>query len=502
MNPKVENLKGKLIVSCQALPDEPLHSSFIMGRMALAAKQGGASGIRANTPEDIKEIKTQVDLPVIGIIKRNYDDCEIYITPTIKEIDELMEAKPEIIALDATISSRPKGQKLDEFFHEIKEKYPDQLLMADCSTIEEALHADELGFDFIGTTMVGYTKQSKDLKIDENDFEILRTILSKVKHQYTSKVKESFRTRSVLCSCRFSDHKTTAHHKIICKCYQIKAFLKGSCMDYYVKSVIPVIESNYENFTALEKNIADFFMKNEEKMDFSAKEIAKHLFVSEASLSRFAKKCGFRGYREFIYQYEESFEEKNKELTGHTRTVLNMYQELLNKTYSLMDEAQIVRICEKLGQAKRVFVCGKGSSGLAAREMRLIFMRIGVDINSIQDPDLMRMQAVFQKEGCLVIGISISGESEDVCYLLEESKKRGADTILITGKNKDDYEDICDELVLIASRKYLDHGNVISPQFPILIMLDLIYSYYLEHDKKKKETMHDDTVRALKGEKS
>ena len=228
-------------------------------------------------------------------------------------------------------------------------------------------------------------------------------------------------------------------------------------MDYYVKSVIPIIESNYENFTALEKNIADFFMKNEEKMDFSAKEIAKHLFVSEASLSRFAKKCGFRGYREFIYQYEESFEEKNKELTGHTRTVLNMYQELLNKTYSLMDEAQILRICEKLGQARRVFVCGKGSSGLAAREMRLRFMRIGVDINSIQDPDLMRMQAVFQKEGCLVIGISISGESEDVFYLLEESKKRGADTILITGKNRDDYENICDELVLIASRKYLDH---------------------------------------------
>ena len=255
-------------------------------------------------------------------------------------------------------------------------------------------------------------------------------------------------------------------------------------MDYYVKSVIPIIESNYENFTALERTIADFFMKNQKKVDFSAKEIAKRLFVSEASLSRFAKKCGYRGYREFIYQYEETFEEKNKELTGHTRQVLNTYQELLNKTYSLMDEAQILRICEKLGQARRVFVCGKG-----------------VDINSIQDPDLMRMQAVFQKEGCLVIGISISGESEDVFYLLEESKKRGADTILITGKNRDDYENICDELVLIASRKYLDHGNVISPQFPILIMLDLIYSYYLEHDKKKKETMHDDTVRALKGER-
>ncbi|MCI6202976.1 MAG: N-acetylmannosamine-6-phosphate 2-epimerase, partial [Lachnospiraceae bacterium] len=101
MNQKVENLKGKLIVSCQALPDEPLHSSFIMGRMALAAKLGGASGIRANTKEDITEIQSQVDLPIIGIVKRDYDDSDIYITPTMKEIEELMEVKPEIIAMDA-----------------------------------------------------------------------------------------------------------------------------------------------------------------------------------------------------------------------------------------------------------------------------------------------------------------------------------------------------------------------------------------------------------------
>ena len=183
INEKIENLKGKLIVSCQALPSEPLHSPFIMGRMALAAKIGGASGIRANTKEDIAEIQTQVDLPIIGIVKRDYEDSEIYITPTMKEIDELMEVKPEIIAMDATISTRPKEKTLDEFFHEVKKKYPEQLFMADCSTIEEALHADELGFDFIGTTMVGYTKQSEGDKIEENDFEILREIVSKVNHK-------------------------------------------------------------------------------------------------------------------------------------------------------------------------------------------------------------------------------------------------------------------------------------------------------------------------------
>ena len=183
MKNKVEQLKGNLIVSCQALPHEPLHSSFIMGRMALAAKEGGACGIRANTREDIKEIQQNVDLPVIGIVKRDYEDSEIYITPTMKEVGELMEVKPEIIAMDATIAKRPGGLTLDEFFHQVKEKYPDQLWMEDCSTVEEALHADELGFDFIGTTMVGYTPQSKHLKIEANDFEIIREIVSKAKHR-------------------------------------------------------------------------------------------------------------------------------------------------------------------------------------------------------------------------------------------------------------------------------------------------------------------------------
>ncbi|MGN1140625.1 MAG: N-acetylmannosamine-6-phosphate 2-epimerase [Oliverpabstia sp.] len=183
MNEKVEALKGKLIVSCQALENEPLHSSFIMGRMALAAKEGGAMGIRANTKEDIKEIQANVDLPIIGIVKRNYEGSSVYITPTMKEVDELMEVGPEIIAVDATGALRPGNVTLDDFFYSIKEKYPDQLLMADCSTIDEAVHADELGFDFIGTTMVGYTDQSKNDKIDANDFEILRVIHSKVKNR-------------------------------------------------------------------------------------------------------------------------------------------------------------------------------------------------------------------------------------------------------------------------------------------------------------------------------
>ena len=182
MNERINTLKGKLIVSCQALPDEPLHSSYIMGRMALAAKVGGAGGIRANTKKDIREIQSMVDLPIIGIVKRDYPDSVVHITPTMREIDELIEAGPDIIALEATDDLRPGGMALETFYRQIREKYPDIVLMADCSTVDEAVKADEMGFDFIGTTMVGYTKQSRDDHIGKDDFKILRTILGKVKH--------------------------------------------------------------------------------------------------------------------------------------------------------------------------------------------------------------------------------------------------------------------------------------------------------------------------------
>ena len=268
-------------------------------------------------------------------------------------------------------------------------------------------------------------------------------------------------------------------------------------MKYYVKSVVPMIESNYDNFTVVEKTIADFFIRNRKRMDFSAKAVAEMLYVSEASLSRFAKKCGYRGYREFVYQYEETFVEKQESMTGNTRMILNVYQELLNKTYNLVDELQIARIGRYLNQTNRVFVCGIGSSGLTAEEMEFRFMRIGVDIDSVKDADLMRMRAVFQDRESLVVGISISGEKEDVLYLLKESHRRGARTVLLTAKNKGIFEEFCDEIVLIPSLRHLNHGNVISPQFPILVMLDIIYSYYVEQDKFAKELLHDNTLRAL-----
>ncbi|WKC78179.1 N-acetylmannosamine-6-phosphate 2-epimerase [Borreliella turdi] len=174
----IVKIKSGLIVSCQALEDEPLHSSFIMSKMALAAKMGGAVGIRANGVNDISQIKLEVDLPIIGIIKKNYNNCDVFITPTMKEIDELCNEGVDIIALDATFRNRPNDVLLNDFFEKIKKKYPNQCLMADISSLDEAINADKLGFDFIGTTLYGYTKSTNGLNIADNDFHFLKTLIN------------------------------------------------------------------------------------------------------------------------------------------------------------------------------------------------------------------------------------------------------------------------------------------------------------------------------------
>ncbi|NBK98050.1 MAG: N-acetylmannosamine-6-phosphate 2-epimerase [Erysipelotrichia bacterium] len=173
----LKEVKGKLIVSCQALPDEPLHSPFIMGRMALAATQAGASGIRAQSMADILEIKKNTDLPIIGIVKRNYDDSDIYITPTKKEVDELLAVGCEMIALDATNRTRPHGEKIEDLVAYIKERGIET--MADCSTFEECVEAEKIGFDCVSTTLCGYTPYS--VNVDGPNIELIKRLVATLK---------------------------------------------------------------------------------------------------------------------------------------------------------------------------------------------------------------------------------------------------------------------------------------------------------------------------------
>ncbi len=271
-------------------------------------------------------------------------------------------------------------------------------------------------------------------------------------------------------------------------------------MSKYEKNIITHIESVYSLLSPTEKTIADFFIHNQENtMDFSSKNISALLYVSEPSLSRFSKKCGYKGYREFLFYYKEWLNELNdKPVTdSNTRQVLNTYQELLDKSYTLVDEAQLNRLCEVLSSYRRIYVYGRGSSGLAGQEMKFRFMRIGVNIEAISDNHVMQMNSVLLDEHCAVIGISVSGKTQEVIDSLKAAKSAGSHVTLVTSHKNKEQPEYCDEVVLLAMRENLENGNVISPQFPILVMIDIFYSHFLKYDTKRKEMLHDYTLNIL-----
>ncbi|GEK59467.1 N-acetylmannosamine-6-phosphate 2-epimerase [Marinococcus halophilus] len=177
----IQDIQGGLVVSCQALAHEPLHSSSIMAKMAIAAQEGGAKGIRANTKADILAIRQEVTLPIIGIVKRDYADSSVFITATKREVDELLDSGCEMIALDATHRFRPHGETLRDLVKYIRARNENVQIMADISSKQEAMDAEALGCECVSTTLYGYTQESASHKLYEDDFAFLKTLQSSLK---------------------------------------------------------------------------------------------------------------------------------------------------------------------------------------------------------------------------------------------------------------------------------------------------------------------------------
>lgn len=174
----INRIKGKVIVSCQAMPTEPLYAEQCMTAMMKSVVKGGAGGLRVAGARDVKIAKKLFDIPVIGLTKpevipANWQEI-VYITPTIKEVIELYDAGADIIAFDGTMRERPEGAKLEDIIKYIN--LHKRISMADISTLDEGLNAEKCGAHILSTTLSGYTQFSKD-RGNEPDFELLEQLV-------------------------------------------------------------------------------------------------------------------------------------------------------------------------------------------------------------------------------------------------------------------------------------------------------------------------------------
>lgn len=254
--------------------------------------------------------------------------------------------------------------------------------------------------------------------------------------------------------------------------------------------IATIIDLHFEELTELEQEIARYFLQPETiQDDLSSQQVTQKLHISQAALTRFAKKCGFTGYREFVFQYQHQASKPDTHSHKHsplTKRVLRSYSIMREQTQDLIDEEQLERVAQLIDDAERVYFFGTGSSGLIAREMKLRFMRLGVVCEALTDQDGFAWTTSIMDENCLVLGFSLSGTTQSVLDSLLDAEEMGAKTILFTSapnKNSQAYT----ETVLVASHSQSSYIQRISAQLPMLILIDLIYAYFLEINRESKE---------------
>ncbi|WP_311537966.1 MurR/RpiR family transcriptional regulator [uncultured Anaerococcus sp.] len=250
-------------------------------------------------------------------------------------------------------------------------------------------------------------------------------------------------------------------------------------MNENYESILPLIESKYEELTEVEKIIAEYFLETEDT-DLTSKTVSNKLFISEAALTRFAKKLNLSGYREFVYKYQSSRQSNFKRKKDIGLPVFDSYREILLKSYNLYNYKDYEKLAEAMLKVGRIYIYGVGSSGYLATEFAQRLIRLGLDAEAITDTHMLLLNSVRLKGDSLVMGISYSGKSIEVIDGLKKAGEKGCKTVLFVANDSEKWDQYFDFVILVAHKQNLEYSNIISPQFPTMIMLDILFKKLYE----------------------
>lgn len=264
--------------------------------------------------------------------------------------------------------------------------------------------------------------------------------------------------------------------------------------------IVARMRIQYGEFTNVEQAIADYFLGNPPAEELSLKQITEKLFVSKASLSRFAKRLGFDGFREFVYQYKLEREalEHAASMPPASMSVFENYLYVINETLQQIDHESIQKAIGVIRSSSRILIYGDGMSGFAANEFMVRFKRLGLQVEAYTTDFLMHINSTTMSSDTLFIGVSLSGNTKNTINNLYKAHESGAKTLLITSNNSLSKKFSFDIILQAAALPQMSTGLIISPQLPILVIIDLLFNNYVKLDPEKNIRRYKETLYALR----
>lgn len=236
------------------------------------------------------------------------------------------------------------------------------------------------------------------------------------------------------------------------------------------------IQKTYGEFSGKERDIADYIMQYGDKIkNISITDLAKEIGTSGATITRFAKKIGCNSFVDMKIELgANKIEVPSIDEEGIFSAAYQYYNEVIERTKMLIDKEAILKVVKEIKKAKNIYIYGVGSSGLTGNEMMHRLLRMGFSVHSISDSHMMIINSSIVSEEDLVIGISISGETQEVVHSLRKSKENGAKTVSITSFEESSISKYSDIKFMVYNPNFIDRSRFINTQFSVMYLLDLI----------------------------
>lgn len=257
-------------------------------------------------------------------------------------------------------------------------------------------------------------------------------------------------------------------------------------MGLYVmsSSVIDILQLEYQRFSAKEKEIADYVMRNRSSINnINIKELAAHTNTSTSTITRFCKKAGCDTFVEFKIRLNREVEKQPRNDANFFMKTQHLYNDIVNATAEMLDTAKIEEVVSLIKVSRRIYIYGLGSSGLSATEFKYRLSRMNIVVDAITDAHMMMMSASLLGKQDLVIGISNSGLTTEVSHAMEEARQRGATTIGITNFDHTPLSEVSDICLFTPDIGRSGDVNFINSQLAIIYILDVMSLLLLEDEK-------------------